>query len=467
MSTFSSSLAHHPSQHLTSSPEGGLRPSRRTRAVKDVTIKYPNIDQALIESFVTEFENINLTASSRSCIDACITKLKTLNLISDTNPDTDDAHPKKTPSRAGRNSTPVRQKFAPYQKRASRSESLSSPLPEDPSTSAPTCNSSSHPPRQGKDAKFPRRKMVDSRWGSDAKACAKVSLCATGPSFAYRLSTITWPSEDRVRFYHGPSPAPLGALRHETWRATTEDEYDDGPYPDINYLRPNTDDTSPRKTPSRAGRNSTPVRQKFAPYQKRASRSESFSATLPEDPSTSAPIYNSSSHPPRQGKDAQCPRHKMVDSRWGSDAKACAKVSLDATGPSFAYRLSTITWPSEDRVRFYHGPSPAPLEALRQETWRAATEDESDDPDINYHLRPAVWSPEDYSSSDTNSSSSNFNSDSDFLLGNDDLQMDDDGMNQQAPMAVSTISYQGNFYPAAYETDPALLGRMKAMWIGN
>ncbi|KAF8508674.1 hypothetical protein BU17DRAFT_70737 [Hysterangium stoloniferum] len=89
---------------------------------------------------------------------------------------------------------------------------------------------------------------------------------------------------------------------------------------------------------------------------------------------------------------------------------------------------------------------------LSRKNWTTATEGEYVDayPGINYPLRPdpAVWSSEDYyASSDTSSSSSDSNSDSDILLGNNDLEMDDNGMDRQAP----TISYNGDFYLPAYE----------------
>ncbi|KAF8519756.1 hypothetical protein BU17DRAFT_65764 [Hysterangium stoloniferum] len=322
MSTFglgslSLSPAHHRSQHLVSSLKGGLRPPRKTRVVNDITTKYPNIDQSLIESIIADFENINLPASSQSCIDACITKLKTLNLISGTDSDTDDAYPRKARSRVGRNTIPARQKLSPYQKRAPRSKSPPVTLPKDPSTFAPTYNSSSPLSRRGKDAESPRRKIVGSRLGGDPDTCTKVSLDAKGFSSPCLLSNITSP-DHRVRFYHGQPPATLEALSREALRAATEDQYIDAPYPDINY-----------------------------------------------------------------------------------------------------------------------------------------------------HLRPAVWSPEDYASSDTSSSSSDSDSDSDPLLGNDDLGMDVDGMDWQAPMWVPTISYNGNLYLPAYETDRALLARLKATWLGD
>ncbi|KAF8497304.1 hypothetical protein BU17DRAFT_63404 [Hysterangium stoloniferum] len=279
LGSFSSSLP----QHLAFSPKG--RPFRKTRVVKDITTKYPDVDQTLIESFVADFDNMHLAASSQSCIDACITKLKTLNLITERDSDTDDSYDRRTRSRNGRN---------------------------------------------------------------------------------------------------------------------------------------------------------TQARQKLAPYQKRASRSKS----------------------PPAGTDAECTDRKIVSSSWGRDAAASVKP-LDATGPSFAYGLSSITWPVEDGVRFYNGQPLAPLATFN------ATENEYVDvahPNINCHLPPAVWSSEDYyASSDTSSSSGDSNSDSDSLLGNDDLGIDDNGMNRQAP----AVSYSGDFFLPAYEMEPVLLARMMAMWFEN
>ncbi|KAF8516456.1 hypothetical protein BU17DRAFT_67462 [Hysterangium stoloniferum] len=208
LGTLSSSLP----QHLASSPKG--RPFRKTRVVKDITTKYPDVDQALIESFVADFDNMHLAASSQSCIDACVTKLKTLNLITERDSDTDDSYDRRTRSRNGRNTQP-RQKLAPYQKRASRSKS----------------------PPAGTDAESTDRKIVSSRWRRDAAASAK-SPDATGPFLAYGRSPITRPVNGRVLSCKGQPLALLESLSWNTMTAT-EGEYVDTPYPDINCrLRP-------------------------------------------------------------------------------------------------------------------------------------------------------------------------------------------------------------------------------------
>ncbi|KAF8527481.1 hypothetical protein BU17DRAFT_81652 [Hysterangium stoloniferum] len=210
LGSLSSSLPHHRSQHLASLPKG--RPVCKTRVVKDITTKYPDVDQALIESFVADFDNMHLAASSQSCIDACITKLKTLNLITERDSDTDDSYDRRTRSRNGRN-TQARQKLAPYQKRASRSKS----------------------PPAGTDAECTDHKIVSSRWRRDAAASAK-SPDAKGPFLAYGRSPITRPVNDRVLSCNGQPLALLESLSRNTMTAT-EGEYDT-PYPDINCHLP-------------------------------------------------------------------------------------------------------------------------------------------------------------------------------------------------------------------------------------